>query len=245
VFFFLAETQVYTIHTTKGQTPPPCRKRDTVRVIVGPKEVLRLPYNQTVVISAGCTPYQLWQQVVAVNSLKAMQEKHKFHVNIERVIACSDPEATLFGEWLSPYHLAPEFTNQVPKAPYAPLNKPGALHHWMTHGAGRLLPDDHEIIVVDSDFIFVGPIGNPLSQPGAPVGAHFSLGDMFHKKGSGPLRDLCKGKCDHWTEKWQQENEIGPPYAFRKADGVVLIKAWYELTVAMLEGIKFEYYFDS
>lgn len=234
--------EVYTISTTRrgGPTQPPL---PSVRVVKGPTQVFPVMHNQTVVIAVGCSAYQLWQQVVAVYSLKRMQQKHGFTVNIQRVISCEDPDAVLFGEWLSPYHLAPEFERSVGKTPYAPLNKPGAILHWLTHGTGRLLRDDHEIIVVDSDFLFIGPIANPLSQLGSPVGAHVALGDMFLK--SPEVAKLCKNKCGHWTKIWQSENEIGPPYAFRKRDGLVLVNAWYELTVAMLKGGKFQYYFDS
>ena len=89
---FVAVLVIHTILASSStlvammQTPP---RIDVSASIIRKESGVEGP-NQTVVITLGCTPYQNWQSVVAVNSLKAIRAEFNLSFEIVRLVACSN-----------------------------------------------------------------------------------------------------------------------------------------------------------
>ena len=110
----------------------------------------------------------------------------------------------------------------------ATLNKPSSISAWLASGHGSELSETHELIVVDSDFIFFGPIPNRLSEVGKPAAAHFAINPRFLKD-ERIMRYCVSKKCKELENAGVSHDlfELGPPYVARVGDWKKIAHGWY------------------
>lgn len=82
---------------------------------------------------------------------------------------------------------------------YPPLNKPFAIVDWLENGGGRALPDDHEVIICDADFLFLKPLRLGRARRGRPAASsRYYLGHSWLFDDS-VVRPFCNGHCANVT----------------------------------------------
>jgi len=134
------------------------------------------------------------------------------------------------------------YTNKDGKTTYSSygntyyfMNKPSGLKHWSDDNASTSFDKDanEAIVLIDPDFIFMKKFevpGNITAWPGAPIAAHYGLGDQWLDFN---LTNICgpDSLCARTTSKVTKEKGLsaGPPYVIHAHDVNALATRWKEL----------------
>lgn len=204
------------------------------------------PATFTVVVTMDCSVYSEWQAVMAIGSLQTLREAHPERpFRIVRLVSCNAGEAGLhertraYGDEI---RISPALGDPYPFEPmkgfvYPPLQKSFAIAEWLANAtSAQALADNDELVLVDTDFVFLRLPTFGVSALGRPAGSgHYFLGGDWLDRKNGELRPFCSAACDNVTsEVVARDYDAGAPYYVRAGDLRRLAPLWYEKTLAMV-----------
>ena len=188
----------------------------------------------TVVLTVECHAFHDWQSVVAVHSLDELRRRWPRAQNFDilRVVTCARNETRAMqrlAPWLRAEPISPHPTN---KMEFPTLNKPHGLLAFVESARGRALPDEHEIILADPDFLFVKPLPLLQSRLGRPMASRYALGS--HWLQNERIRSICGAACEGLGNlshsDMLREWSGGPPIFIRMADLRRVVPHWFRVT---------------
>lgn len=147
-------------------------------------------------------------------------------------VSCSEPETGWIRE-LVPTTMYSRPMSPHPKTGYEfpTLNKPTALLAWLDSPEAKALPDDHELVITDPDFVYLNPLPLGKSRLGRPFGGHYRFGSAWLRQQN--IVKHCQGKCHdiaNDNDAVEQHWVAGPPLFIRLGDFKKIAPHWFNIT---------------
>jgi hypothetical protein len=221
---------------------------DSQQRVVVVQRRLEPPPTFTVVVTMDCSVYSEWQAVIAIGSLVTLREQAGADAppfRIVRLVSCNAGDGgvhertRMYGDEL---RVSPAIGDPYPDEPvrgfvFPTLNKPYAIHEWLFNSSsGAALRDNDEVVIVDTDFLFLRLPTFGASALGRPAGSRFYyLGGAWLTDANSAVRRFCSDKCGNVSTAFVEENyDVGPPYYVRARDLRLIAPRWWNMTHEMV-----------
>jgi hypothetical protein len=195
-----------------------------------------------------CSVYSEWQAVVAIGSLETLRAEIPSMppFRIVRLVSCNSDADFAVSARTRHYgdesRVSMSIGDPYPYAPmkgfvYPPLNKPYAIQDWLFNStSGRALHDNDELIIVDTDSIFLLPPSFGVSKLGRPAASNkYYMGGEWLTGAKSEVRRFCGAACENLNTAHVAEfYDMGAPYYMRAADLRRMVGHWYRMTNEMV-----------